>query len=192
MSEIDSHVIQIRRRYQRLALSLVILVVVAGVQPLGWRFVKSQARLVHSRRTLQQQQADVRLRAQAMHDNLVGNAETITALDAVVPRLDFLPQAVERLELLADKRSLSLQIVSINQRPDADLPTVVPVGISLLAFGSIETIIDFMDQIEQLQEVTSIASWQLEPAFLPAGELGMADGSNYRLSAEVLFFFTQP
>lgn len=192
MSEIDTHAIQMRRRYQRLALSLLLLVVVVGVQPLVWRFVKSQARLVHSRRTLQQQQADVRLRAQAMHDNVVGNAETIATLDAVVPPLSFLPQAVERLELLADKRSLSLQIISINQRPDAEVPAVVPVGITLLAFGPIETIIDFMDQIEQLQEVTSIASWQLEPAALPAGELGTANGSNYRLSAEVLFFFAQP
>lgn len=192
MSEVYNHGAQSRSRYRRLAASMLLVLILAGAQPLVWRLVKRQAQVVHSRRTLQQQQADVRSRAEAMQNSLAQNADTIVIISAAAPPITSLSQAVERVELLADKRSLSLDVLNIAQRPDSAVETVIPVAISLRVFGPIETILEFMEQIEQLQELTMLESWQLEPAAAPPGVVGAQTSGNYRLDAVVLFIFTQP
>jgi len=192
MNEVDSHGSQLRRRYRRLVVSMLLVLILAGIQPVVWRLVKRQAQIVHARRTLVQQRADVRLRAEAMRDSLARNADTTAILEAAVPPIALLPQAVEHLELLADKYSLSLDIINIEQRSASALEEIVPAVISLRLFGRIETIIDFMEQVEQLAELTMLESWQLEPAGVPPGVVDDQAGDNYRLDAEVLFFFTAP
>ncbi len=187
-NEFDSHGLLIRRRYQRLALSILLLIILVGVQPLLWRLVKRQAELVHSRRTLEQQQADVQLRVQAMRDNLNQQQDNISTMDAVAPQFKSLPQAVERLELLAERRSLSLEIQGINRQAVEDRSRIKPVTVVLRAFGPVESVLSFMEQIEHVQELTQIESWQLEPTQAPPGVVLEPSATNYSFSAEIIFF----
>jgi len=187
-NEYDSHAVVLKRRHQRLAISILLLVILVGAQPLLWRLVKRQAELVHERRTLEQQQADVQSRVDLMRDSLNSQQDIIATLDAVAPRFVSLPQAVERLELLADRRNLSLEIQGIVKQTGTQQNALSPVTVSLRVFGPIEKVLDFMEQIEYVQELTQIESWQLEPTEAPAGVALDEAGNNYRLSAEVIFF----
>ncbi|MAF80862.1 hypothetical protein CL628_02505 [bacterium] len=187
-NEFDSHSLVIKRRYQRLALSILLLIILVGVQPLLWRLVKRQAELVHSRRTLEQQQADVQLRAEAMRGNLNQQRDNISTMDAVAPQFKSLPQAVERLELLAERRALSLEIQGISRLNVEDTTSIRPVSVVLRAFGPVESVLSFMEQIEHVQELTQVQSWQLEPSEAPPSVILEGAGTNYRLSAEIIFF----
>jgi len=177
-----------KRRYRSLAIALLLLVVLTVVQPLLWRLVKRQAEAVHARRTIEQQRMDVAERNERVRGDLTARQESLGVVDAIAPEFTQLPQAVERLELLADRRALSIEIQGINQGVVSSSDALQPVTVSMRVFGPIETLYDFMEQLEHVQELTRLESWQLQPTSAPPS-VEVADSlNNYVLAADVVFY----
>lgn len=184
----DSHTRQIRRRYRNLLLSLVVLIMLVAVQPVLWRLVKRQAAGVHAQQTQQQQQIDVQQRTERMRADVAQQQEVIASIGLVSPPLQSLPQVVERLENLADRRGLSLTINNINQSVAEQSAVLVPVIVSFEVVGQVEALLGYFEQIEHTQELTMVQSWSLTPLSASVTSVGVPLVQQYQLVADVSFF----
>lgn len=173
-----------KRRAKRLLGVLLLVAVLGGAQIWLWDWVRAVA--IDLRENLERpsmvagverltgelrrEQAEISGRASAVQNVLASSDDTLRLL--------------ETLETLAQQRSIGLEVVSI----DGDETAVVEselgqLEVRLLATGAPEALLNYVEKIENLQELTEIKLLVLAPAS-PADQ----EAGSHVASIEIIFY----
>jgi hypothetical protein len=175
---------------KQLLLNTVLLLVLLAGQPFLWRFVLSSAQSLQDRRTVEQQLANLRERLTVIDETQAQQAGLFGQLDEVFLPLDSTPQAVERLEQLADLQGVVLEIQNIREETPIGSQSrniIIPLRVTLKATGQPDRLLEYIDAIEHVPEVTVVDEWVLR-SFLDNSS-GTGTQVIYELSVNIVFYF---
>lgn len=185
---------------QRQLLRIVlVLVVVVAVQPFLWRFAQYRVSTVRDQQARNGQIAAVREQNQQIEQAIKTQQQLIDQLDIIAPRPTALNQVVERLEQLADKQQLRIDISSIKEVTSTSrrkAAVVTPVTAVIEIRGSVTAVLQYIEQLEHTPELTVVRSFTLKPNRLViepvASPLPSATPppvvTDYSVKLEVIFF----
>lgn len=179
-------------RYRRVLLRLGLVIAFLVIQPLLWRQVAAVARTVHQQRSAQEQGLSLQARVAQIEQVNATQQGFVDQLAVVVPPSEALPQVVERLERIAGEQATQLDILDISEiaRP-IDSPSVLPikpVRVAIQVNGSAAQLLNVIEQIEHVQEITLIERWSLNPASQQVTPSPQPGQYTYSLIANVIFF----
>ncbi len=181
------------RAWQQISLTLVLAIVLGVAQPWLWGYVEQGAEAIHNRRTEEQQLRELADRLVAIEQKHKEQASLLDGLTVIFPRVNATSQVVDRLEQLADKQSVELSIQNIgspttspNKKPSVLSPTVVSVQVK----GSATRLLQYIDEVEHVQELAIIQSWDLTLA--PALPSPIPGASPQYVLAMNILFYLQP
>lgn len=185
-------ILRINLHYRRVALRLIVLAFVVGVQPWLWGAVKTKANAIHAKRSEALQLATLQTRVEQIKQGNVTTGNFQDQLTAVAPTTTALSQVIERLERLASDQQTQLEILNI---ADVTIPegevvpvSIKPVRIAIQVRGRAEQLLGIIDRIENIQEIAVIEQWSLNPAALQPVASPLPGEHLYALTAQVLFF----
>lgn len=149
-----------------LLVRVVILVVLVGAQFWLWQLVKDRVNDFQQKRFQAQQIEDLNNRINQIKQNQKNQQELLSQLDLIVPTKSSLAQIIERLERVASDRSVRLKISSIKEDQASSgsaTPTlpVSPVTFSAQVTGTAQQLLQYLDSIEHLQELTVVPTWSI-------------------------------
>jgi hypothetical protein len=196
----------------RLIISLTATVLVlSGAQPFLWKWVKSRSVALHELRIQAEQIEEVKKRTEEMQDNYDNQKVFVAQLDSVVPQSRNALQVVERLETATQGLGVSLQVSRIDEgvelkqgevptvsaeaaQPEDDIKVtarerswIFPLFITITATGRPEALIEYIDAVEHVQELSHIQKFTIAPASGNAISGTQAEG-DYQLSMTVVFY----
>ncbi len=172
----------------RLLRGVILLAVLAAVQPFVWRTVASSAATLQDKRTIKQQTIALRERLAVIDAAFTEQTASLEDLAEIFPPVSSTSAAVERLEELADNRDIALTIQNIQEeKPLGPLnrSVVVPLTISVKATGAVDRLLEYIDAVEHVPEVTAIDEWVLNSTI----DNTSADNWPHRLTLNVVWYF---
>lgn len=187
----------LNKKYKQLFGALVLMLILGGIQPFLWQMVTNRVIDVQLKQSQEEQIVNVQERNQTMQQNLAAQESFLNQLTVVAPPIEARTQVVERLELLADKHTLPIEISLIQELPDGGrsaVSQIVPVVLSVSVQGSVDRLLTFMQEVEHVQELTVVESWSLNPHAGPPATSDPAAQPTptplpiYELRMDVLFF----
>lgn len=182
-------------QYRRAVATLLLIVGLAVAQWFLWPAVARQARHLQVLRSHREQLTTVNSHIEAMQQSLATHQQHASRLAAIAPAQDNLLPVVERLELLADQRGLSLTISSIAELPnrsaqnasgESAAPVFIETVMSLTASGNVNALLNYLTDIEHASELNYVRDFSLKPAATAQAPAEQA----YQLTAEVVFLVT--
>jgi hypothetical protein len=179
---------QSRRQRRRLASSVVMIAVLGATQFFLWRFVQGAAHQLQAKRTESEQLSTIRSRLEEMTRGQKTEQSLLEQLNTSFPDRSETPQAVERLERLADERQIKLEIRSIAEETSKkEQKKIIPLVVVVQASGRPAALLQYMDGVENVVELTQIRSWTLAPQAV-APSTGLLSPGTYTLDMEIVFY----
>lgn len=183
----------VNKKYRRLGITLLLMVVLAVAQPFLWNFVHAQALSLQQRQSQGEQITNVRERNADVAAKLAASRDFLSQLDVVAPLASAKTHVVERVELLADQLGLALDITVIQEVQNNAVVVsndhVAPVSMSMTTTGTIQQLLAFLDRVEHTQELSLVPTWSLVPATVTTSAQGVTSGvDQYTLTMDVYFF----
>lgn len=175
-------------RMRQLTIWVVIVVLLIVAQPFLWRFVYASAARLQAARTAEEQSTALKSRVSIISAELQNAQPLIGQLPLSFLGPNDTPQAVERLEQSAARHNVTLQIITIEEKPPETVrgqADVVPLSIHVRASGTPAQLMAYIDLMEHAPEVTSIPSWTLAAA--PTTQVDL-NAQPYSLDMVVYFY----
>lgn len=183
-----------------------------GAQPFLWGWVKSRSIALHELRIRAEQIEEVRKRTQEMQENYDNQKVFVAQLDSVVPPSRNAIQVIERLETATQGLDVSLQVSRIDEGvalkqsqaaelEEADQPkttpsktsnndesvvAIVPLFITVNVTGKPEKLVEYIDAVEHVQELSYIQKFTITPAPNKASVTG--GEPDFQLLMTVVFY----
>lgn len=177
--------------FKSLALTVVAVIGLGLCQIWLWAYVGQVAETLHSRQTEEQQLQDLDARIISIEKNYESQLPLLDQLAVVFPRDTETSQVVDRLEQLADKQGVTLDIKDISNK--ADVPkdsSLLPVSITCRLTGTATKLMQYLGALEHIQEVAVARSWELSAApQLPASSAGtFVVAPTHQMTMNVVFY----
>ncbi|MEX1112136.1 MAG: hypothetical protein WEC84_01625 [Candidatus Andersenbacteria bacterium] len=154
-------------RFRQLTTWILIAIVLTVAQPFMWNLVRGSAEKLQETRTSEEQSVALRARLGEITSRLGGSDQLIDQLSLSFLDAGAAPQAVERLEQLAGRVGLALDIIAIENKDIEELrkqEEIIPLSLHVQAVGRPSQLISYIDLVEHAPEVVDIRSWTLAPA----------------------------
>ncbi|HBE90731.1 MAG: hypothetical protein A3E37_03105 [Candidatus Andersenbacteria bacterium RIFCSPHIGHO2_12_FULL_46_9] len=168
----------------------VIVVFLIGLQPFLWGWVKSRSIALHEVRIRAEQVEEVKKRTKEMQENYDNQKVFVAQLDSVVPPSRNALQVIERLETATQGLNVTLEVSRIDEgvalkqgqevgleetdQPRTVLPqtknnderkvSIIPLLITVNATGRPENLVEYIDVVEHVQELSYIQKLTISPA----------------------------
>jgi hypothetical protein len=168
----------------------VVVVLLIGLQPFLWSWVKSRSIALHELRIRAEQINEVRKRTKEIQENYDNQKAFVAQLDSVVPPSRNALQVIERLETATQGLDVTLEVSRIDEgvaltqgqevgleeaaQPKAALPktknndeqhvSIIPLFITVNATGRPENLVEYIDAVEHVQELSYIQKLTISPA----------------------------
>ncbi len=184
-------------RARKLVLLLVVVLVLIIGQVWLWRFVYDQTLAYRETRSRDQQVNEAKSRAAILTDNYARHKILLEQLSAVVPKERDTLQLIDRLEALAGQGDLAVQISDITEQFDEAEPAgdkeekdeqalaargVFPLLVRVTVRGPVIEIMQYIDGVEYLPELTRIKSFKITPMS------GALDPGTFSADVDILFY----
>ena len=190
----------------------VAVLLLAGLQPFLWSWVKNRSIALHELRIQAEQIEEVKKRTKEMKDNYNNQKIFVAQLDSVVPQSRNALQVIERLETATQGLNVKLEVSRIDEgaelklgegvgpeepglvEPVPDLArdnskpgnSVFPLFITVTVTGKPEALVEYIDVVEHVQELSYIQKFTISPA-VSAQNLTVED-SEFQLLMTVVFY----
>jgi|GEM_PF-3079810 hypothetical protein len=199
-----------------LVFSVILLLVLIMVQPYLWGMVKSRALTLHERRTLTEQIKEVEIKNRDTRNNYESQNVYIDQLTSVIPSSRDALQVIERLETATQGLDVQVDVSRIdegtslksivdtesgignNAKPaQALVPTteeiskIFPLHITLVAKGSSDALVEYIDAIEHVQELSMIQKFTISPVTIKTSQTPEQDQSQFQLLMTVVFYLQE-
>lgn len=207
----------IRNQRSSLVKGLVVLstvvVLMAGAQPWLWRWVRNRAVDLHELRIQTEQIDEVQKRTKEVQDNYENQKVFVAQLDSVVPQSRNALQVIERLETATQGLGIDLEVSRIDEgaglaeglgggSSEASVPdgtaekakadseegsAIFPLFITVTAIGRPEALVEYVDAVEHVQELSYIQKFTISPQAARAVG-GQEPGGSFQLLMTVVFY----
>ena len=184
----------------------------AGLQPFLWGWVKNRSLALHELRIQAEQIEEVKKRTKEMQDNYNNQKVFVAQLDSVVPQSRNALQVIERLETAAQGLIVKLEVSRIDEGVELNLDggavleetgaakpaakktknnnepgsSIFPLFITVTATGKPEALVEYIDAVEHVQELSYIQKFTLSPASAAVGATEVS--GDYQLLMTVVFY----
>jgi len=193
----------------------VIVLALLVLQPFLWKMVQNRAEVLHEKRTQAEQIEEVRRRIENIQENYDSQRIFIEQLTSVIPQSRDALQVIERLETASQGLDVLLEVSRIDEglplRSVEDLQEtdetearsvaeesatvaggeagrIFPLYITLTVTGVPEVLIEYIDAIEHVQELSRIQKFTLSPAVSEEEQLTGVESRNFQLLMTVIFY----
>lgn len=168
---------------RRVLVSVIVVIILIAIQPALWDWVGRSAEELHNRRTLAGQLANLQDQLAQLKTEQ-GSAQTVQdQLDAVLISREGITQAVERIESQAQGIPVTLRVHNIETQSEGG--KIDSLVITATATASVDKLLQYLETIENLAEITSINNFLLRPAPRPVGAVG--EFNDFSLDFNVAF-----
>lgn len=151
---------------RRVLVNIIIVVVLATIQPAIWDWVSVSSQALHDQRTITGQRENLEEQLVLLRAEQESSQSIQDQLDAALIGSTEITQAVERLESKAQEKSVALRVHNIAAKEgDGEIDSLV---ITTTATGPINNILQYLEAVEHLAEVTVVKDLLLRPAPRPA------------------------
>lgn len=156
--------------WRQLFIAIGILLVLIVGQTWIWGYVRSGAETLHTRRTEEQQLAELQQRLASIEAKRQEQLPLLDQLVVVFPRASDTSQVVDRLEQLADQQALRLVIQNIGTEASTTKTNqgLIPKVVTLRVEGTVPKLLQYIDGVEHIQEVAKVRSWSLNLLAVPS------------------------
>lgn len=146
---------------QQLVVTILMLIALGGAQPFLWGYVKASADALHARRTEEQQLQELQARIHDIETKYKAGQPLIDQLSVPFPKTGQTSQVVDRLEQLADKTGVAMEITNILTDPPSkkgggNLNSFV---VTVRVDGTAHGLLQYIDALEHIQEVVTLRQW---------------------------------
>ena len=178
--------------FKSLAFTVLAVVALGLCQIWLWAYVGQVAETLHSRQTEEQQLQDLESRIISIENTYEGQLPLLDQLTVVFPKDSETSQVVDRLEQLADKQGVTLDIKDISNK--ADVPkdsTLLPVAITCHLTGTATKLMQYLGALEHIQELAVVRSWGLSvapPLPVPPAGAPVSAGPTHQKTMNVVFY----
>lgn len=160
--------------YRAVVIRVVILIVLAAMQPWLWSQVHVRAKDFQAKQSQSQQMTAVDKLNASMTADLSQQAASLKQIDTVVlPQAD-ISDVVSQLEQLADRGRLVINVTGIDDGTDKKSKAatgangIVPVTITAKVSGTADAIFNFFESLEYSPPLLIIKQWQVAAGALAA------------------------
>jgi Tfp pilus assembly protein PilO len=157
---------------QKVIISILVIVLLSVAQIYIWRWVETLSDDLHNQRTLQQQITNLESQLEQLAAQAGSQAEVNSQIQAVTIQEGEISQAIERLEQKAQQFQLVLSTTSIVTEQDSDSAYFSPLVITASVQGPVGRVLQYLEGIEHLTEVTHIRDFSLTANSRPAAITG--------------------
>lgn len=183
---------KISQQLKQMILWSLALIALISAQPFLWRYVSAQAHDLQDRRTQEQQFYNLEARLAEVRQTNNDQQQLLDQLSVVFLPRGETSQVVERLEQLAERHGVVLQILGITERPVEDTKDrsgIVPVVVTLEGSGLPDQLFSYLDAVEHTQEASLVNSWSVQEV---RNNPGSIPAIVHRLQMSVTFYFQSP
>ena len=178
--------------FKNLTFVVVAVIALGFCQIWLWAYVGQVAETLHNRQTEEQQLQDLDSRIILIENTYEDQLPLLDQLTVVFPKDSETSQVVDRLEQLADKQGVTLEIKDISNK--ADVPkdsTLLPIAITCRLTGTATKLMQYLGALENIQEVAVVRSWALSvapPLPAPATGAPVLVGPTHQMTMNVVFY----
>lgn len=148
---------------KQLVVAIAIILALGTAQFFLWNFVYQSADALHTRRTEEQQLQALKAIIADVQTKFAAEKPLVDQLSVPFPKNTQTSQVVDRLEQLADKTGVLLNITNIStETPNKKTPNQLNSFVATLKVdGSAHSLLQYIDAVEHIQEVTTIRQWAI-------------------------------
>lgn len=171
------------KRFTIVSIAALVLLI---AQFFVWNFVESSANRLQEKRTQETQLINLQERIAEVEATFENQQALLDQLEVIFPNRGATSQAVERLERLAEQEGVSLEIKSISETEKEQL---VELEVAVIASGPAPFLLQYMDVVEHVSELTKISKWTVEPSKTKSNEEDVVRSVElFDLSMSVIFY----
>ena len=196
-----------------LVILIAFLFVLLVLQPFLWGMVKRRALALHERRTLTEQIKETEIRTMDIRNKYDIQSIYIKQLASVIPSSAL--QVIERLETATQGLGVQVEVSRIDEGAslkssagigvgsefgsDKIMPSAIaldnksksnvfPLHITLVATGSSQALVEYIDAVEHVQELSMIQKFTISPGTTRFGQAVDQDQNGFQLLMTVVFY----
>lgn len=175
---------------KQLTIAIFILAALAVSQPFLWGYVSQAAQTLYTRQTQETQLKEIEARIATVESNRFTQQALLDQLKVAFPSQVQTSQIVDRLEQLADRQNVALQIQSIAaENPEAVAKAkdkLSPLLVTVTVSGGATALLQYVAAVEHTQEVAVIRSWQMTA--VASEGIAQPGAATYRLTMNIIFY----
>ncbi len=174
---------RVRKRLRVLVVTVLVAAGLMAVQPYLWRKAAAMATMVQRSRSQIKQAADVKERAEKLAEGIKREKGSLERLAVVVPQDRDTIQVLERVESVAQRTGLEIDVVNIREGHDLkdqeghSVP-IFPLTISVSASARPSMLLRYLEAMEHIQGLVQIDSLLIRPG----------EGQNFNLDMSIVFY----
>lgn len=185
------------------------------LQPFLWGMVETRALALHERRTLTEQIKETEIRNREIRNKYESQSIYIEQLASVIPGSSDALQVIERLETATQGLDVQVEVSRIDEGTSIKsiigkdtklnveggitieetmavsgekVSKIFPLYITLIVTGPPEALIDYIDAVEHVQELSMIQKFTLSPRVPKIGQDVQLDQRDFQLLMTAVFY----
>jgi hypothetical protein len=189
---------------------VVFLLVLLVLQPFLWGVVKNGALALHERRTLAEQIKEIEIRIRDVRNNYESQSVYIDQLASIIPDSRDALQVIERLETATQGLDVQVEVSRIDEGTslksvgadseseveatqaaalDSRKPSgVFPLHITLVVTGPPEALVEYIDVVEHVQELSMVQKFTISPVVPKPGQTEVLNPDRFQLMMTAVFY----
>ncbi len=185
---------RLAKRLKMLILMVVALLIMVAAQPFLWRMVSAATEKLQVERSKAKQIETVRSLRKEVQNEYKKQQAYLDQLTVVVPMRRDILQVIERLEELAQKEGVVVEVVNIREgesieddkkkKKDREMTmSIYPLTLSVSLISDPGLILRYVEAVENAREITAVKSFKISPFMYPSGQRYA-----YKLEMDINFY----
>lgn len=171
-----------------LSLRICIALILIGIQPFLWGYVRKYAQELYVSQTNEQQSALLSKKLSKAQETLVASKPLLEKLSESFPPPHTISQVLGHIEALADSQHVTIDIQSIEDVPPLEVAggAIIKRRITASVGGPIDSLLLFLEAVENQKEVVTIDSWEMTRGAQQSAT------PIFTMTIQVVYYFYEP